>query len=138
MKLSVLFANDDVLTQWVMTEALTEAGYTVVSACRGNQVIELLNDSAADFDILLADVDLADTRSAFELGNLWRRARPGHPIIYTGARSDALTQPLQVHESFLATPFSAASLLRAIDVALDDASFRPFLPIVDQPIHHVH
>ena len=31
----VLFADDDVLTQWIMTEVLTGVGYGVVSACRG-------------------------------------------------------------------------------------------------------
>jgi DNA-binding NtrC family response regulator len=138
MNLNVLFANDDVLTQWVMSEVLTDAGFTVLSACRGAQVIDFLTDAASDFDILLADLDLPDTRSACEIGNLWRRARPGHPVIYTGARRDAPMQPLQFHESFLETPFSPAALLRAIHTAVEEASFRPFVPFMDPRIHHVH
>jgi DNA-binding NtrC family response regulator len=138
MDLSVLFANDDVLTQWVMTEVLIEAGFTVTSACRGNQVVELLDEADPDFDILLVDLDLPDTRTAFDIGNVWRRARPGRPIIYTGTRRDALTQQFLLHESFLETPFTAATLLRAIDTALEDASFRPFPLAMTPRIQHVH
>ena len=32
ISLNILFANDDVLTQWVMADVLAEAGFTVVGA----------------------------------------------------------------------------------------------------------
>ncbi len=136
INLSVLFANDDVLTQWVMTEVLSEVGFSVVSACRGKEVVELLSDAPA-FDILLVDLNLADS-CLREIGDIWRRSRPGCPLIYTAASLQALPQPLQCNESFLKAPFSAASLLRVMDAALEDAAFRPIAPIRSQHMHHVH
>ena len=136
MSVSVLFANDDVLTQWVMTEVLSEVGFSVVSACRGKQVVDLLSDSP-EFDVLLIDLNLSDN-CLVEIGNLWHCARQGRPVIYTGASREALLRPLQFHESFLKSPFSAASLLRVMDAALDDAAYRPLLPMMSGHIHHVH
>ena len=100
MNPSVLFANDDVLTQWIMTEVLREAGFAVAGACRGREVVELLKGDP-EFDILLADLDLVDTEQGFDIGACWRWALPGRPVIYTGPSRLGLVQPLQLHESFL-------------------------------------
>lgn len=134
---SVLFANDDVLTQWEMTEAMVGAGFNVVGACRAKQVSDALCGNP-DFDVLLLDLDLPEMASSYELGHAWRRALPGKPIIYTGTSRHSLMQPLLAHETFLKTPFDAGSLLQAIDVALEDASFKPMIPTQSRQIHHVH
>ncbi len=134
---NVLFANDDVLTQWVMTEVLTGAGFTVSSACRGPQVVAMLKDTQ-DFDVLLIDTALAEVTIESDVSHQWRRLLPGRPIIYTGAHRDGLRRPLQANESFLPTPFSAGALLRCIDSALEEASFGPFLPAMLRASQHVH
>ena len=134
---NILFANDDVLTQWVMVEVLTGAGFTVSSACRGQQVMDMLSD-APDFDIMLIDTALPDSPGGDDVIQRWRNALPGRPIIHTGARRNSLGRPLLANESFLQMPFSAGSLLRIIDAALEEACFRPFLPATIRPNHHVH
>ncbi len=136
MNSNVLFANDDVLTQWIMSDVLTEAGFSVVSACRGKQVLQLLSDTS-EFDLLLVDVDLAQSAHG-DIGRVWHWTCPGRPLIYTGASRTPLLQPLQPHETFLKTPFSAGSLLRAVDTALEDASFRPMIPASRPATQHVH
>ena len=137
ISLNILFANDDVLTQWVMTEVLTGAGFTVASACRGSQVVELLED-ASDFDMLLIDLALPDMAATSEIVEFWRGARPGRPILYTGARQDALREPLRRNEGFVRTPFSAGVLLRTIDLLLEEAFYQPALPAVIRSSNHVH
>ena len=122
--MSILFANDDVLTQWVMSEVLAEAGFSVVSACRAEQVIDLLDD-APEFDVLLADLTLSDSAGSLDVGRHWRDALPGRPVIYTGPDGSALRRPLLFGERFLVTPFSAGALLQTIDSALEDACFQP-------------
>ena len=134
---TVLFANDDVLTQWVMSEVLTEAGFDVVSACRAEQVVTLLND-APEFDILLADLTLSDGSGKLDVGCRWRQALPGRPVIYTGPDRVALRRPLRFGESFLVTPFSARALLQTIDRVLEDACFQPLSRAPLQERHHVH
>ncbi len=133
----ILFANDDVITQWVSTEVLTGAGFTVESACRGQQVLDLLRD-APDYDVLLIDAAMLEMAAGVEIGPLWRRLLPGQPVIYTGSPHDGLRLQLQRHESFLRAPFAPAALLHAIDLALEEARFRSVIPALLRPNHHVH
>ena len=135
ISLSVLFANDDVMTQWIMSEVLTGAGFDVVSACRCHEAMDLLRDGP-ECDVLLADLALSDMAEDHQLARAWQRALPGRPIIYTGPDRGVLRRPLAVNESFLRTPFSASLLLRTVDAALEEACFRPvFPPIADQQRH---
>ena len=55
----ILFVDDDVLTQWSLTEVLDQAGYSVTSACRAEEAIRLIG-SGGGFDVLLTDVALPD------------------------------------------------------------------------------
>ena len=134
---NVLFANDDVLTQWIMTEVLADAGFSVASACRVQQVIELLDD-APDFDVLLMDLKLPDCAACMDVGHHWRSALPGRPIIYTGTDTAALGRSLRFGESFLRTPFGAGALLRTIDCALEEVRYRPLAPALTHVRHQFH
>ena len=133
----MLFADDDVLTQWTMTEALTGAGYDVVSACRGKEAIDLLN-SSAEFDLLITDIDLPDDVTGPDVAEYWRQLLPGRPVIYTGAACNPYVRLLDQHEIFLAKPFSSDTLLSTIELMMEDAAFRPFLPVQSRRSHHVH
>lgn len=133
----ILFVDDDVLTQWVMTEVLVHGGFDVVSACRGTEAVDLLAE-AAGFDLMLSDVDLADGVSGTWLGDHWRRALPNRPVIYMGYDHSRMAGVLEPHESFLHKPFDAARLLQCIDTALEDAALRAFLPAPFRRSHHVH
>lgn len=134
---NILFADDDVLTQWLMTDVLTQAGFTVVSACRGVEAMALL-DSSDEFDLLLTDVDLPDNVNGHELAEHWRTSRPGRPVIYTGVKRGPNYRLLEQHEYFIEKPFGETKLLRLIEWALEDASIRPFLPSLMRRGHHVH
>ncbi len=133
----ILFADDDVLTQWIMTEVLTHAGFSVASACRTTEALDLLNGSA-EFDLLLTDLDLPDTVNGHELADHWHRTLPGCPVIYTTTRRGLVVPVLEQHEYVIEKPFGAAKLLRLIDWALEEASFRPFMPACARRGQHVH
>ena len=133
----ILFADDDVLTQWIMTDVLTQAGFTVTSACRGVEASALL-DGAGDFDLLLTDVDLPDNVNGHALSDLWQATRPGRPVIYTGTTNGPIIRMLGHHEHFLRKPLSPGKLLHLVEWALEDASFRPFLSAGAGRGHHVH
>ena len=132
----ILFADDDVLTQWTMTEVLTQAGFVVTSACRGVEASQLL-DRTPDFDLLLTDVDLPDNVNGHALADLWQSISPGRPVIYTGIKRGPVVRMLDHHEYFLEKPFNAAKLLHLVEWALEDASFRPFIATCARR-EHVH
>ena len=125
---SVLFVDDDVFTQWIMTEVLTDAGFDVVSACRGAEAVRLLTD-APDFDLLITDVDLPDNVGGTDLGQVWRSAVPGRPTLYTGTRRHPATRHLASNEFFLNKPFTPEMLLDLIGLALEEAVFRPAMAV---------
>ncbi len=133
----ILFADDDVLTQWIMTDVLTQAGFAVTNACRGTEAIDLLDDSAA-FDLLLTDIDLPENSNGQDLADHWRSALPRRPVIYTGSIASRMPWRLEWHEHFIAKPVGAAMLLRLVDWALEDASFRPMASANSRRGLHVH
>jgi DNA-binding NtrC family response regulator len=134
---TVLFVDDDVLTQWIMTDVLTEAGCDVVSACLGTEASRLLHD-AHGFDLLVTDVDLPDTISGPDLGDLWHQALPGRPVLYIGATRHPSITHLGAYESFLSKPFTPEMLLDAVERALEDAAFQPPRPAFQRGNCHVH
>lgn len=133
----ILLADDDVLTQWIMTEVLTQAGFFVVNACRGTEAINMLDD-LAEFDLLLTDVDLPGSMTANDLADHWRDTQPGRPVIYTGVQCGPVVRRLEQHEYFMAKPFNAETLLRLIARALEDAGFRRATPSLIRRGQHVH
>ena len=138
----ILFANDDVITQWTTSELLNSAGFDVTSACRGTQVSDLLND-APEFDLLLADIELPDSAPEFNLGALWQRTCPGRSAIFTGPGHAAYSYPLQLHplrphEVFLATPYRPRLLIRTVMRAIRDAALGIHVPNNPRRVHHVH
>ena len=133
---SILFADDDVLTQWVMTEVLSQSGYTVTSVCRCEDAIQLLQ-GVAGFDLLLADLDLPGALGGSSLVVQWREASPGRAAILTSALASPL-RSLGRHEHFLRRPFSAARLLEVVEFAMEEALFQPVCPGVTQGLQHVH
>ncbi len=134
---SILFADDDVLTQWTMTEVLAEAGFDVTSACRGAEAFSLLGDMP-ELDLLITDVDLPDNVSGIDVGHVWRRQRPGRPVIYIGTSRHPATRRLEAHETFLCKPFTPATLLSTIATALEEAVLHPAVPAPIRPTCHVH
>ena len=121
---TVLLVDDDVITQWVMAEALTEAGCDVVSACRGAEASNLLTEQSG-FDLLVTDVDLPDGLTGIDLAHLWRQAMPGRPVLYIATERRAAVQHLGPNEWFLAKPFTPDMLLDAVELALHEATVSP-------------
>jgi DNA-binding NtrC family response regulator len=120
-----------------MTEVLVHAGFDVVNACRGAEAQRLLTDMA-DFDLLLTDIDLTDGVNGLQLAGFWHDVLPGRPIVYMGTEYSRLARGLAPHESFLLKSFDAATLLQAVDTALEDAALQAFLPSPLYRPDHAH
>ena len=132
---AILFVDDDVLTQWVMSEALSEHGYDVTSACRGSDACCLL-DAQHGYDLLILDTDLPDLLTGPDLASAWHQASPNRPILFIGVERHALRR-LGRHETFLSKPFTAEMLLAAVEFALEEAAYAQ--PNTSAPrVCHVH
>jgi len=114
---SVLIAEDDMAVRRVAERILTTAGYAVVSAGGGTEALELLDDPANHFDLLLADVVMPGMRG----DDLARRAvamRPGLHVLFMSGYSDNAPPselgPTAGGVSFIDKPFDAGALLERL------------------------
>jgi len=133
----ILFADDDVLTQWIITDVLSNAGFGVVNACRGAEVMALL-DGSNEFDLLLTEMDLPDHIDGRRLADHWATLLPGRPVVYSGRQHASTSRMLRQNEYFIEKPFEAAKLLQLVDWALEDAMIRPIQPAAIGFRPHVH
>ena len=134
---SILFVDDDVMTQWTMTDVLTSAGFDVSSVCRGADALALIEQDA-EFDLLLTELDLPDGFGGLQLAQHWRHRLPNRPVIFIGASGCVPLGHLGLRDIFFEKPFDAGRLLRTIVTAIDDAQRHPFARATSWPVHHVH
>ena len=134
---SILFVDDDVMTQWTMTDVLTDAGFDVSSVCRGADALALIGRDA-EFDVLLTELDLPDGLNGLQLASQWRQRLPNRPVIFIGGAGSLPLGHLRTNDIFFEKPFHTGRLLEAIVTAIDDAHYRPLLRTPSWPMHHVH
>jgi len=114
---SVLIAEDDEAVRRVAERILETAGYRISSCPGGVEALELLDDPAGRFDLLLADVVMPGMRG----DDLARRAvamRPGlHVLFMSGYSDDAPPTdlgPTAGRVGFIDKPFDAGALLERL------------------------
>ncbi len=114
---SVLIAEDDEAVRRVAERILDTAGYRVSSCAGGVEALELIDDPASRFDLLLADVVMPGMRG----DDLARRAvamRPGmHVLFMSGYSDDAPPNdlgPTSGRVGFIEKPFDAGALLERL------------------------
>jgi CheY-like chemotaxis protein len=114
---SILIAEDDEAVRRVAERILETAGYRVSSCAGGVEALELIDDPANRFDLLLADVVMPGMRG----DDLARRAvamRPGlHVLFMSGYSDDAPPSdlgPTAGRVSFIDKPFDAGALLERL------------------------
>jgi CheY-like chemotaxis protein len=110
----ILFVDDDVLNQWLVTDSLSALGFTVTGLCRGAAAVEML-ESGYEFDLLLTDLHMPDGMTGFELAEHWRRTQPGRPILYTSNTPQIAIGMLENDEGFICKHADAPDLLAVIN-----------------------
>ncbi len=120
----VLVVDDDRDVRELVVEVLEGLGYATIAAESGPGALDLL-DSGMAVDVVLSDVLMPDGMSGFQLACEIRRRLPRLAIVLTsgmtglaGAVEDA-KQDLPI----LRKPYRCDDLSRAIEAALDAASF---------------
>jgi two-component system cell cycle sensor histidine kinase/response regulator CckA len=114
---SILITEDDAAVRRVAERILDSAGYAVRSAGGGSEALELLDDPAVHFDLLLADLVMPGMRG----DDLARRAvamRPGLNVLFMSGYSDSAPPsdlgPTAGRVAFIDKPFDAGSLLERL------------------------
>ncbi len=110
---TILLAEDEALLRELGQTILTQAGYTVLTVYRRDELNSLLQSHAGTVDILLTDVVMPEI-SGQELVTLVRARWPNIRVIYmSGYSSDDLTD-IDPNAAFLQKPFTPAELMAKI------------------------
>ncbi len=125
MEPTVLIVEDDSAVRQGVVDALTFAGYNVLSAADGEQGMEMA--LRANYQLLLLDLVLP-TFTGFDILKALSEQRPGQAVIILSARGeeDDRVKGLSLGaDDYVMKPFSVRELLARVDAVLRRVSERP-------------
>jgi two-component system cell cycle sensor histidine kinase/response regulator CckA len=123
----VLVVDDELGIRTFAERALSGAGYEVVVASSGPEVLRLVEEQPRPFDLFVSDVMMPQMRGD-ELGRRLRLLDPDVKVLYLTGYSDRLFEERRVlweHEAFLEKPVSVKGLLEAVSLLLFGHSHGP-------------
>jgi CheY-like chemotaxis protein len=118
---SILLVEDDALLRGLLHNVLIEAGYSVTTACNGNEALQVAAKHRGAFHIIVTDVvmpDLGGRQMAEQLAVKFPKAK----VLYlSGYTDDAVVRHGILHDQvpFLQKPFTSAALMRKVREVLD-------------------
>jgi DNA-binding response OmpR family regulator len=121
----ILVVEDDAAVRQGIVDALSFAGYTVLSEADGLAGRETA--LRARYNLLLLDLVMPGC-SGFEVLEALKKERPGQPVIILSARgeeNDRVTGLKMGADDYVVKPFSVRELLARVDAVLRRSTERP-------------
>lgn len=120
----ILVAEDDPLVLMAVEEALTEAGFEVVTADSGAAAIKLLDETPVV--AVLTDIRMGPGPSGWDVGRHARERAASMPVIYvSGDSADAWPVHGVPKSVMLSKPFAFPQLITALSNLLNAADQLP-------------
>jgi PAS domain S-box-containing protein len=119
----VLFVDDEEQLASLGEMMLGPLGYTTTIRTGSKEALELFRSRPSDFDIIVADYTMPHM-TGVELARECKRVQPDIPIILATGFAETLAEDMVAREnitSFIAKPYRAADLARAIRDVFDGA-----------------
>jgi CheY-like chemotaxis protein len=126
---TILFVEDEPLLGELMSDALTDRGFTVHVALNADDALNYLR-SKRSIDVLITDIDLGAGMDGAALAEVARALRPSLPVVYASGRCRSIHQFQAVPGSiFMPKPYSIRDVGSALDrVAGANFTRRPVTP----------
>ena len=119
----LLYVEDEVLLQELLTAALTEAGYEILAVKTGAEGIKVLEGRSGDLRGLITDIDLGPGADGWDVARRARELISGLPVVYVSGASHQDWTSKGVPESIMISkPFAAVQVVVAISELLNKAS----------------
>lgn len=119
----LLLVDDEAVILELLSDALVEGGYTLLTAIRASEAIAIIEQRAADLAGLITDINLDAETTGWEVARRARELRPDLPVVYTTANAAADWPVEGVPKSVLVPkPFAPAQVVTAISTLITKAA----------------
>ncbi len=121
----LLLVDDDALILHVLEDALTDAGYGVITAMDGAGAIAELDRPENDVAGLITDIRMGEGANGWDVARHARELVPTFPVVYMTADSggDWAVQGVP-NSTLIQKPFATAQIITAISNMLNDSTTR--------------
>ncbi|MFP5237023.1 MAG: response regulator [Acidobacteriota bacterium] len=109
---TVLIIDDDMVSREVMATVLTMSGYTVHTAERGNEALEMLECNSCSPEVILMDTQMPGLNGAALIQELRSRS---NAVLYAISGSHAPASVIEGADGFLMKPFGPEALQRVLE-----------------------
>lgn len=82
---SILIVDSDVVARHAIADYLRHCGYAVVEGANTDEALKVLGERSLDVDVILCDVRVGGSKSAFELSTWVRSNRPKLEVRLAGS-----------------------------------------------------
>jgi CheY-like chemotaxis protein len=122
----ILVAEDDLLIQGMVEEALSDGGFELVLAATGEEAVTLMQGDRTRHRALVTDINLQGKLDGWDVAKRARELNPDIPVIYiTGTAAEEWTSKGVPNSILLAKPFAPAQLVTAVSNLLNIGSPPP-------------
>ena len=110
----ILLVEDEDMVRAVAERALTRQGYTVDTACDGEEAVEMLR-AGTDYDLIVSDVVMPNMDGP-AMGRAARQMRPDIRILFmSGYAEEQLRKSINLDNiGFLPKPFTIPQIAEAV------------------------
>jgi two-component system, NtrC family, response regulator AtoC len=119
----VLVVDDDAVTQELLREVLTEAGYRVVTSGSGEEALEVGEQES--FDVIISDMKLGPNLSGLDVLRAYKAIQPESEVILItafGSMETAIEAVKAGAFDYLSKPFKIGEVLLQVERALGNRS----------------
>lgn len=109
---TILIIDDDMVSREVMATVLTMSGYTVHTAERGSEAVEMLEAGTCAPEVILMDTQMPGLNGAALIKQLRSRS---NAVLYAISGSHAPAAVLEGADGFLMKPFGPEALQRVLE-----------------------
>jgi CheY-like chemotaxis protein len=123
---TILLVEDDEDLRHSLHQCLSQLGYHLLEAATGPEALRLWQQHRHLIRLLITDLIMPGGLTGKELGEQLRQENPQLKVIHiSGYSADSLHQNLPPGIAFLAKPFAAHALARAVRGCLDSGAGVP-------------
>lgn len=109
----ILVVEDEVLVRMVAVDIAVAAGFEVISAATADEAIAILEERPG-VRLVFTDVNMPGSMDGMRLAQAVRERWPPVELIVTSGRGSVQEEDLPARGRFLAKPYDASTLTRAL------------------------